>query len=161
MSIKFLITGGTIDKIYNPLSGELTFEQSQIQTALQQGNCTTDIEFETVFLKDSLEMTGADRNLICERCSLAEQSKIIISHGTDTMVRTALKISDKNLNKAIVLSGAMIPFSVNNSDALFNLGSAISAVQTLPNGVFVAMNGQVFEAKNVIKNLSLGQFEPL
>jgi L-asparaginase len=157
--MKLLVTGGTIDKKYNPLSGQLELNESHIATALTQGRCHLDIELETIFLKDSLDITEAERAQIIEKCIKTKHEQIVITHGTDTMVTTAELIAAQFLDKTIVLTGATLPFNIKNSDALFNLGAAITAAQCLAHGVYIAMNGRIFNHDNVIKNLELGVFE--
>ena len=151
MKIKLLITGGTIDKTYKELSGELSFTQTHIIEILNRGRSTVNIDSEVLFLKDSLEMNDKDRDLILSKCLECDEDKIIITHGTDTMVDTAQLLGDKIKDKTIVLFGSMIPYSVNNSDALFNLGGALSAVQNKKQGVYIAMNGQIFDFDKVEK----------
>jgi len=157
--IKFVITGGTIDKLYNELDGSLTFVESHIPAMLKQARCNVDLSTETVMLKDSLEMDDADRELISNNCAACQESKIIISHGTDTMVETSAVLAEKISGKTIVLFGAMIPFTINYSDSLFNLGCAVSAVQCLPEGVYISMNGKVFPGNDVRKNKAEGVFQ--
>ncbi|MBT3431197.1 MAG: asparaginase [Candidatus Thioglobus sp.] len=159
MKIKLLITGGTIDKTYKELSGELSFTQTHIIEILNRGRSTVNIDSEVLFLKDSLEMNDKDRDLILSKCLECDEDKIIITHGTDTMVDTAQLLGDKIKDKTIVLFGSMIPYSVNNSDALFNLGGALSAVQNKKQGVYIAMNGQIFDFDKVEKNKKLGIFQ--
>jgi L-asparaginase len=159
MKIKLLITGGTIDKTYKELSGELSFTQTHIIEILNRGRSTVNIDSEVLFLKDSLEMNDKDRDLILSKCLECDEDKIIITHGTDTMVDTAQLLGDKIKDKTIVLFGSMIPYSVNNSDALFNLGGALSAVQNKKQGVYIAMNGQIFDFDKVKKNKKLGIFQ--
>ena len=161
MKIKLLITGGTIDKSYNMHNGELHFVDSHIPAMLSEGRCKADFELETLMLKDSLDMTENDRLQILSSCQQSSQSKIIITHGTDTMVQTAKFLHDQINDKAIVLTGAMIPYVFDKSDSLFNLGTAFSAIQLLKSGVYIAMNGQVFKATNVVKNRQEGLFESL
>jgi len=158
MSIQFLITGGTIDKVYNELTGELEFDQTHIVDMLNRGRSMVETLSEVLFLKDSLDMTDKDRDLILSKCLKCDEDKIIITHGTDTMVETAKLLGSKIQDKVIVLFGSMIPYSINNSDALFNLGIALSAVQNNANGVYIAMNGKVFEANKVKKDKGLGIF---
>ncbi len=160
MSIKLLLTGGTIDKSYNESNGELNFTETHIPEILQQGRNRSDISIEEVMLKDSLQMDDADRQKILEACRKTSEDKIIISHGTDTMVETAKLLGKQKLEKTIVFVGAMVPFVFKHSDAMFNMGFALAAVQTLPGGVYVAMNGQVFDGDKVVKNLDLGVFVP-
>ncbi len=159
MKIKVLITGGTIDKVYNELTGELVFDQTHIVDMLNRGRSMVQTESKVLFLKDSLEMNDEDRNLILSKCLDCSEDTIVITHGTDTMVETAKLLGSKIKDKTIVLFGAMIPYSVNHSDALFNLGGALSAVQSRENGVYIAMNGQVFDWNNVHKNKDKGLFE--
>ena len=161
MKIKLLITGGTIDKSYNMHNGELHFVDSHIPAMLTEGRYTADIELDKLMLKDSLDMTENDRLQILSNCQQSELSKIIITHGTDTMVQTAHFLDDQIKDKTIVLTGAMIPYVFDKPDSLFNLGSAFSAVQLLKAGVYIAMNGQVFKARNVVKNREEGVFEKL
>jgi L-asparaginase len=159
MQIKILITGGTIDKAYNELTGELTFGTSNLDEMLERSRLTIVIDTEVLFLKDSLDMNDEGRNLILSKCLECSEDRIVITHGTDTMVQTAKLLGDQIKNKVIILFGSMIPYSINNSDALFNLGVALSAVQNKTNGVYIAMNGQVFDFDKVEKNKALGIFE--
>ena len=159
MSIKLILTGGTIDKHYNESNGELDFTETHIPDLLKLGRNRSDIEIEQIMLKDSLEMTDLDRQKILEACKASQQSKIIVTHGTDTIVETATALGKVKLNKTIVLVGAMIPFVFKHSDAVFNMGFALGAVQCLPQGVYVAMNGKVFDWDAVVKNRKLGAFE--
>ena len=159
MTIKLLITGGTIDKQYNELNGELIFAQSAVEDMLAQGRVKLDILLETVMLKDSLDMDDSDRQQILDSCMACDEPHIVITHGTDTMVETSQVLATKIKDKTIVLLGAMVPYQLKNSDALFNLGCAIAAVQTLENGVYVTMNGKIFNYDEVIKNKELGEFQ--
>jgi len=159
MTIKLLITGGTIDKQYDELSGELIFTQSSVEDMLAQGRAKLDISTETVMLKDSLDMDDNDRQQILESCLACDESQIVITHGTDTMVETSQVLAAKIKDKTIVLLGAMIPYQFKNSDALFNLGCAMAAVQTLESGVYITMNGKVFNFDEVSKNKELGEFQ--
>ncbi len=159
MTIKLLITGGTIDKQYNELNGELIFAQSAVEDMLAQGRVKLDILLETVMLKDSLDMDDDDRQQILESCLACDEPQIVITHGTDTMVETSQVLATKIKDKTIVLLGAMVPYQFKNSDALFNLGCAIAAVQTLENGVYITMNGKIFNYDEVIKNKDLGEFQ--
>jgi L-asparaginase len=159
------MTGGTLDKIYNPLTGELMFDESCLPNLLQQGRVTADVQCETLLLKDSLEMTDADRSQLANACLTRAESRILITHGTDTMVASAGVIAAglqaTGVAKTVVLTGAMVPFAFKHSDALFNVGVALGAVQTLPAGVYVAMNGQIFKWDGVQKNRAAGVFEAL
>ena len=159
MDIQFFITGGTIDKVYNELTGELVFDQTHVVDMLNRGRSMADTESEVLFLKDSLEMSDEDRAMILDKCQTTSAQRIVITHGTDTMVETAKLLGSKITDKTIVLFGSMIPYSVNNSDALFNLGVAMGVVQTIKSGVYVVMNGQAYEFNQVIKNKTLGIFE--
>jgi L-asparaginase len=158
MSIRIFITGGTFDKEYNELNGDLFFKESHLPEMLQLGRNLVQVKIRTLMMMDSLEMTDEHRELIAKHCMSAEEDKIIITHGTDTMSDTAKLLSQKIKNKTIVLTGAMVPYKFGSSDGLFNLGSAMAFVQTLPHGVYIAMNGRYFNADNVKKNKSRGEF---
>ena len=159
MKIKLIITGGTIDKSYNMNNGELHFVDSHIPSMLTEGRCRADYELEKLMLKDSLDMDYEDRQAILSACQNSEQDKILITHGTDTMVDTARLLQDNLSSKTVVLTGAMVPYVFDKSDSLFNLGTAFAAVQCLPAGVYIAMNGKLFNAHEVIKNRDEGVFE--
>ena len=160
-TIKILITGGTLDKEYDPITGELTFPKSHLSNMLNQVRCKVKFVLEEVMLKDSLQMTSEDREEILKKCIDCLENKIIVTHGTDTMVETT-RILGKNVRgKTIVLVGAMIPYAFGASDALFNLGCAFSAVQALPQGVYITMNGEIFTWDNVRKNKESGEFEEI
>ncbi len=161
MNIKLLITGGTIDKSYNMNNGELHFVDSHIPSMLTEARCKADFELDKILLKDSLEMDDSDRQKILDNVLASEQSRIIITHGTDTMVQTAQFLAPQVVDKTVVLTGAMIPYVFEKSDSLFNLGSAFTAVQCLPSGIYITMNGKVFNADNVVKNRQEGIFEVL
>ena len=161
MKIKLLITGGTIDKSYNMHNGELHFVDSHIPAMLSEARCKANFEIDTLMLKDSLQMDDQDRLNILTNCQQSEQLKIIITHGTDTMVQTARLLDDQLDGKTVVLTGAMIPYVFDKSDALFNLGTAFSAVQLLRAGIYIAMNGKVFKAADVVKNRQECIFETL
>lgn len=159
MSLRILITGGTFDKHYDAIRGELTFKESHLPNILKQARVTLPITIEVCLLKDSLQMNDEDRNQILEACQRALEKHIVVVHGTDTMVDTAKKLGTVGLNKTIVLTGAMVPYAIIESDALFNLGFALAAAQCSPNGVYVAMNGQVWPWDRARKNKLLGVFE--
>ena len=161
MSIRIFMTGGTFDKEYNELTGQLYFKDSHLPEMLELGRNLVPVELRTLMMVDSLEMTGDDRELIAEHCMKSPEDKIIITHGTDTMSETARLLSEKIKDKVVVITGAMIPYKFGSSDGLFNLGSALAFVQTLPNGVYVVMNGRYFNARNVRKNKETGEFEEL
>ena len=158
--IQILITGGTFDKSYNHISGDLFFEKTHIPEMLERSKCRLNVDVKTLMMIDSLEMTKKDIEKIIEECKKTKSSRIVITHGTDTMVNTAEKIAEKIKNKTIVLTGAMIPYAIgSSSDGFFNLGSALSFVQTLENGVYIAINGQYFDFDKVEKNKLKGYFE--
>ncbi len=159
MSIKILITGGTFDKEYDEINGKLYFKNTHLPEILNLGRCNLTIEVKTLMMIDSLEMTEADRHLIIEHCKHGNETRIVITHGTDTMTDTAAVLGAANLNKTIVLTGAMIPYKFGSSDGLFNMGSALAFAQTLPVGVYVVMNGRYFNWNNVRKNKVSGIFE--
>ncbi|SMN01423.1 L-asparaginase [uncultured Candidatus Thioglobus sp.] len=159
MKIKILITGGTIDKQYNASTGELGFIETHIVEMLNRSRSMADTLSEVLFLKDSLDITDENRALILSKCQQSAEKAILISHGTDTMAQTAELLGEHIKDKTIVLFGAMMPYSINQSDALFNLGFALSSVQNKAAGVYIAMNGQVFDFDKVKKNKSLGVFE--
>ncbi len=161
MPIKILVTGGTFDKEYNEINGALYFKDTHINEMLKLGRCRLEINMRTVMMIDSLDMTEADRRLILENCKKAPEDKIVITHGTDTMVETAKMLGENINGKTIVLTGAMIPYAFGSSDGLFNLGSALSFVQALPPGVYIAMNGKYFAWDNVRKNRERGEFEEI
>ena len=159
MNVKILVTGGTFDKEYNELNGQLFFKDTHLPEMLRLGRCSVEVEIETLLMMDSLEMTDDHRELILSRCRSTPENQIIITHGTDTMTDTAKYLSGKLPDKTIVLTGAMVPYKFGSSDGLFNLGSALSFVQTLPKGVYVAMNGKYFASDRVRKNRETGMFE--
>lgn len=161
MAIRILITGGTFDKEYNEITGELFFKDTHMQEMLKLGRCRMEVDVKTLMMIDSLDMKDEDRALIAEECIQADEDRIIITHGTDTMADTAYYLASKVKDKTIVLTGAMIPYKFGSSDGLFNLGSAMAFVQTLPIGVYVAMNGKYFNWDNVRKNRETGRFEEL
>jgi len=159
MAIRILVTGGTFDKEYDELTGRLFFKDTHIQEMLRLGRCRVPVTVETLMMIDSLEMTAADRETIVKRCREAPEKWIVITHGTDTMVESAAALAAAATGKTIVLTGAMVPWAFGSSDGLFNLGSALSFVQSLPAGVYVAMNGRWFAWDNVRKDRPSGVFE--
>ncbi len=161
MPIRILITGGTFDKTYDELHGTLAFDESYVTHMLERGRCMLDVRVDVLMMVDSLEMTNADRARIVAACRECGEQRVVITHGTDTMVETAQVLAAGVPHKTIVLTGAMIPYAFGSSDGLFNLGSALSFVQALPPGVYVAMNGRVFAWNNVRKNRDAGVFEAL
>jgi len=161
MAIRIFITGGTFDKEYNEITGKLYFKDTHMREILDLGRSKLDVSIRTLMMIDSLDMTDSDRNLILENCVSTKGDQIIVTHGTDTMTDTAKLLATGNLEKTIVLTGAMIPFKFGTSDGLFNLGSALGFVQSLPHGVYIAMNGQCFDYDKVKKNKGTGVFEVL
>ena len=159
MAIRIFITGGTFDKEYNMLNGQLYFKDTHLHELLEKGRNLVPVEIRTLMMIDSLEMTEEDRELIAYQCEQCEEEQIVITHGTDTMDKTARVLAEKVKNKTIVITGAMIPIKFGSSDGLFNLGSALAFAQTLPPGVYVAMNGRYFNWDNVRKNRQSGIFE--
>jgi len=160
-SIRVLVTGGTFDKEYDELTGRLFFKDTHIQEMLRLGRCRVPVSVETLMMVDSLEMTDADRAAIAKRCQEAPEGRLVVTHGTDTMVETAAVIARETSGKTVVLTGAMVPWAFGSSDGLFNLGSAVSFVQALPAGVYVAMNGRCFAWDDVRKDRAAGVFEPI
>lgn len=158
-SIRIFITGGTFDKEYDELTGRLYFKDSHLAEMLRLGRANLPLEIRTLMMIDSLDMTGDDRALIVEHVRNAAEHRIVITHGTDTMTETAEVLAAKVQGKTIVLTGAMVPYKFGSSDGLFNLGSALAFAQTLPEGVYVAMNGRYFKAGQVRKNRQTGMFE--
>ena len=154
--ITILVTGGTISKSYDEISGELIFDEDSIKKMLSQSR-VDGIEIEYLFFKDSLDLNDSDRELILKKVLQLQSDKIIITHGTDTMSKSAEKLSSIK-NKTIILTGAMIPFAFKNSDALFNLGTAFGGISTLKQGVYIAMNGTIFSWDSVKKDKKMGRF---
>jgi len=159
VTIRIIITGGTFDKHYDEIRGSLTFKDSHLPEILKFVRCTVPIEVELNQLIDSLDMHTSNRLRVLESCRRASEERIVITHGTDTMVETAAVLGEAGLAKTVILTGAMVPYIFNNSDAVFNLGCALTAVQLLPHGVYIAMNGRVFGWDRVRKNRELGVFE--
>jgi L-asparaginase len=159
MKIRILATGGTFDKEYNELTGELFFRKTHLPEVLRLGRCKQDIAITELMMIDSLNMTGKHRQTILDACLKCREDRIVVTHGTDTMVETA-KLLDKNIaDKTVVLTGAMVPYQFGSSDGMFNLGSALAFAQSLPYGVYIAMNGKLFHSENVRKNRAKGEFE--
>ena len=157
--ITILVTGGTFDKEYNEISGKLYFNESNIKEMLELGRCKIPVSIKNLMLKDSLDMADIDRKLILDACIQTKIKKIVITHGTDTMTKTAKLLAQNIKNKTIVFTGAMIPYKFGASDGLFNLGSALTAAQTLESGVYIAINGNIFKWDEVTKNRKKGVFE--
>src|SRR5678810_298501 len=159
--IRIFVTGGTFDKTYDEIRGVLSFEDTHLSEMLRLGRSQVDVTVRTLMMVDSLEMTDADRQLIVRNCVQSSEERIVITHGTDTMVETARALAAGVQHKTIVITGAMIPYAFGSSDGLFNLGSALSFAQILPPGVYIAMNGQSFPWDRVRKNRERGEFEEI
>lgn len=159
--IRVIVTGGTFDKHYDEIKGELTFRESHLPEILKRARVKVPVTVELNQLIDSLQMQDDNRRSVLASCRNAKEDLIVITHGTDTMTTTASLLGRERLSKTIVLTGAMIPYQVQDSDALFNFGAAFSAVQLLPYGVYIVMNGMVFPWERVRKNRALGVFEEL
>lgn len=157
--IRIFITGGTFDKEYDEIGGRLFFKDSHLPEMLALGRSKLDLDIRTLMMIDSLDMSDADREIIIEQCRSTPQTRIVITHGTDTMETTARMLAARVENKTVILTGAMVPYKFGSSDGLFNLGSALAFVQTLPAGVYIAMNGRCFRAQYVRKNRQTGFFE--
>ena len=157
--IVILVTGGTFVKEYNEITGKLFFNDSHIKEMLDLGRCKLEVNIRKLMLKDSLDMEEIDRKLILDACLQTSVNKLVITHGTDTMAETASLLSENIKNKTIVFTGAMIPYKFGASDGLFNLGSALTAVQTLTNGIYITINGNIFKWDQVRKNRNKGIFE--
>ena len=158
MNIKIFVTGGTFDKEYNELEGTLFFKETHLPEMLKSARSKLKIDINTLMMVDSLDMTDADRKIILEKCKKTKEDKILITHGTDTIIETAKVLASSIKNKTIVLTGAMIPYKFGSSDGLFNLGSSLAFVQTLPQGVYISMNGKYFRWDNLKKNKQTGMF---
>jgi L-asparaginase len=161
-SVRIFVTGGTFDKTYDEISGALSFGDTHLPEMLRLGRSRVPVAVRTLMMMDSLEMTDADRAIIVRNCAQCDESRIVVTHGTDTMVETARAVAAAALAaKTVVFTGAMIPYAFGSSDGLFNLGSALSFAQVLPAGVYLAMNGQHFAWDKVRKNRETGVFEAL
>jgi L-asparaginase len=161
MGLRLYITGGTYDKEYNELTGQLSFRDSHVREMLRLGRCSLQVQLRTLMMIDSTEMTDNDREIICKSCLESDDDRIVVTHGTDTMHVTARYLGERIHDRTVVLVGAMIPYAFGSSDGLFNLGAALAFAQTLPHGVYVAMNGRWFAWDNVRKNRDTGLFEPV
>lgn len=161
--VQVLITGGTFDKEYDYLTGQLYFKDTHLLEMFERGRCLVDIDFKTLMMIDSMDMTEEDREIIAHNCRRSRYENVLITHGTDRIVETARYLAAENIdNKTIVLTGAMIPYAFGtSSDGFFNLGNALAFVQTLPSGVYVVMNGKYFTWDNVKKNTKTGNFEEI
>ncbi len=159
-TIQVFVTGGTFDKEYNFITGQLYFKDTHLNAMFERGRSTLDIDVKTLMMIDSLEMTPEDREIIHHNCVRSKSDRIIITHGTDTMVETGKFLAEADMDKTIVLTGAMVPYAFGtSSDGFFNLGSSLAFVQTLPKGVYVVMNGRYFNWNEVVKNKKTGYFE--
>ncbi len=161
MTIRIFVTGGTFDKEYDEINGRLYFKDTHLPEILKLGRCNLDVQIRTLMMIDSLEMSEMDRNTIADNCEKCEVDRILITHGTDTMVETARVIAARKIPKTIILTGAMIPYKFGSSDGFFNLGVGLAFAQCLAPGVYVAMNGRLFDWDNVRKNKKTGMFETL
>ena len=160
--IQIFVTGGTFDKEYNFITGELYFKDTHLVDMFERGRCNLDIDIKTLMMVDSLEMTNEDREIILHNCKRCTAKQIILTHGTDTMVQTAKILADAKIDKTIVITGAMVPYAFgNSSDGFFNLGSSLAFSQILPPGVYISMNGRYFNWNNVVRNRKTGFFEEL
>jgi len=157
--IRLFVTGGTFDKEYDEIHGTLDFRDTHLPEMLQMARARLEVSVRTLMMVDSLEMSDADRDLIASNCRDAPEPHVVITHGTDTMVDTARVLAERVRDKTIVLTGAMIPIAFGSSDGLFNLGGALTVVQVLPPGVYIAMNGRIFDWDKVRKNPDTGVFE--
>jgi L-asparaginase len=158
-AIRVYVTGGTFDKEYDELTGRLFFKDTHLPEMLRLARCRAPLAMQTLMMVDSLDMTDEDRRRIVEECRGCPEGRIVITHGTDTMVETAQALLAAGLGKTVVLTGAMVPYAFGSSDGLFNLGSALSFAQVLPPGVYVAMNGRCFPGDRVRKDRRHGVFE--
>lgn len=161
MSVRIMITGGTFDKDYDEVTGKLYFKDTHMREILVLGRSKLEVKIRTLMLVDSLDMTNDDRAVILDNCKRVPESQIVITHGTDTMTDTARIIANGNIEKTIILTGAMIPYKFGSSDGLFNFGCALAFAQSLPPGVYIAMNGRYFDWDKVKKNRKTGVFEEL
>ena len=161
MSVRILITGGTFDKEYDEITGQLYFKDTHMSEILNLGRSRLDVKIKTLMLIDSLDMTDDDRETILDNCISVDEQQIVITHGTDTMVETAKLLQAQKIDKTIILTGAMIPYKFGSSDGFFNLGNSLAFAQSLDKGVYIAMNGRYFYPDNCRKNKKVGIFEEL
>ncbi|HQV68185.1 MAG TPA: asparaginase domain-containing protein [Saprospiraceae bacterium] len=160
--IQIYVTGGTFDKEYNYITGQLYFKDTHLPEMFERGRSTLDVDIKTLMMLDSLQMSEADREIIIYSCKKSDYKRIVLTHGTDTMVQTAAALAKNNIPKTIILTGAMIPYAFGtSSDGFFNLGAALAFAQTLPHGVYIAMNGRYHHWDKVQKNTKTGYFEPI
>ncbi|MFA6318637.1 MAG: asparaginase domain-containing protein [Elusimicrobiota bacterium] len=161
MAVRIFVTGGTFDKEYDELTGKLFFRRTHLPEMLRLGRCRVPSRVAALMMIDSLNMKRKDRLAVLRACAKARESRIVVTHGTDTMVETAAVLGPRVQGKTVVLTGAMVPYKFGSSDGMFNLGSAVSFAQVLPPGVYIAMNGKCFTWNNVRKNRAKGEFEEL
>jgi len=161
MTIRIIITGGTIDKEYDPKKQEFVLKNTHIKQMLREGHDLTTAKITKLMLKDSKNMIEKDYNKILIECKNTREKQVVITHGTDNMHKTAQLLGKNIKNKTIILTGALRPGTLEETDALFNLGGAIIAVQALPVGVYVAISGKIFEWHNVRKNKKHARFETI
>jgi L-asparaginase len=158
MSVRILVTGGTFDKVHDPIQEALVFDGTRVPEMLERGRVLAPVEVEPLMLIDSLQMTDEHRKTIAEKCSSCRENRIVVTHGTSTMIETARVLAERVKDKTIVLTGALVPHSIKGSDALFNLAHALGAVQVLPPGVFIAMNGRILPWDSASKDVHTGVF---
>lgn len=156
--IRIFVTGGTFDKEYDEINGQLYFKDTHVSEMLRLGRSALEVDVRTLMMIDSLDMTAEDRQIILQSCRSAKEDRILITHGTDTMEETARVLGEAKLDKTIILTGAMIPYKFGSSDGLFNLGAALAFAQSLTHGTYIAMNGRFFDWNNVYKDRKLGEF---
>jgi L-asparaginase len=161
MSLRILATGGTFDKHYDPIAGQLGFAGTHLPAIVERARVAGNVAVEVAMLVDSLDMTDAHREAVLAACRAAPETAIVVVHGTDTMVETARVLGAARLPKTIVLTGAMVPYELEGSDAMFNLGFAMACARTLGEGVWIAMNAAAHRWDAVRKNRELGRFESL
>jgi L-asparaginase len=161
MRIRLLVTGGTFDKEYNEITGDLFFKSTHVPEILRDGRCTLEVTVTELMMVDSRDMDDSHRKAIFKECLLAKEDRIVITHGTDGIVETAQFLASRRLDKALILTGAIIPFAFGISDSPFNLGSALAFVQVVSPGVYVVMNGRLFDIGNVRKDPETGTFQQI
>ena len=161
LKIKIITTGGTIDKVYYDAKSDYQIGDPQVKAILDRVGATIEYEITDIFHKDSLDITDLDRQSVVEEVLRTEVEYIILTHGTDTMVETAKLLQNEVTGKTIILVGSLTPARFRETDAEFNIGVAVGAVQSVPHGIYVAMNGVVFDPSKVRKNRAENRFEPL
>lgn len=161
MKIRIFVTGGTFDKEHDPISEGFVFRETHVPNLLKYSRSLLDAEVQTIMLIDSLDITKGDQEIILKACEEAKEDKIVITHGTSNMEKTAQFLGERIKDKTIVLTGAMVPCVFLNSDAPFNMGSALAFAQSLTHGVYIVMNGKHYTWDNVTKNTKLGLFEEI